>query len=80
MARMLADELRGIPGLELTRKVQTNMVYAAIPPQAVKRIREHYLFYVFDEKRWEARLVTNYDTTEEDVRGFAEAARQALAG
>jgi hypothetical protein len=25
------------------------------------------------------RLVTNYDTTDEDVRGFAEAARQALA-
>ena len=79
MARMLSDELRAIPGLELTREVQTNMVYAAIPPEAVKRIRERYLFYVFDEKRWEVRLVTNYDTTEEDVRGFAEAARQALA-
>ena len=24
------------------------------------------------------RLVTNYDTTDEDVRGFAEVARQAL--
>ena len=79
MARMLSDELRAIPGLELTREVQTNMVYAAIPPEAVKRIRERYLFYVFDEKRWEVRLVTNYDTTEEDVRGIAEAARQALA-
>lgn len=79
MARMLADELREIPGLELTREVQTNMVYAAIPPEAVKRIRQRYLFYVFDEKRWEVRLVTNYDTTEEDVRGFVEAAKEALA-
>ncbi len=78
MARMLADELRKIPGLELTREVQTNMVYATIPPEAVERIRQRYLFYVFDAARWEVRLVTNYDTTEEDVLGFAEAARQAL--
>jgi threonine aldolase len=67
------------PGLELTREVQANMVYAAIPPEAVKRIRQRYLFYVLDEKRWEVRLVTSYDTTEESVRGFAEAARQAVA-
>jgi threonine aldolase len=79
MARLLADELRQVPGLELTREVQTNMVYAAMPPQAVEQIRQRYLFYVFDAKRWEVRLVTNYDTTENDVRGFAEMAKQALA-
>jgi threonine aldolase len=79
MARILADQLREIPGLEITREVQTNMVYAVIPPEAVKRIRQRYLFYVVDDWRSEARLVTGYDTTEEDVLGFAEAARQAMA-
>ena len=78
MARLLADELREIPGLEPTREVQTNMVYAAIPPQAVEHIRQRYLFYVFDAKRWEVRLVTSHDTTEEDVRGFAEMARKTV--
>ncbi len=78
MARLLADELREVPGVELTREVQTNMVYAAIPLEAVQRIRQRYLFYVFDEKTSEVRLVASYDTTEEDVRGFIEAAREAV--
>ena len=72
--------LRASTGLELIREVQTNTVYAAILPEPVKQIRQYYHFHVFDEKRWEVRLVTNYDTTEEDVRGFAEEARQALTG
>jgi len=78
MARLLKDELGRIPGVDITREVQTNMVYCIIPPQAIERIREHYLFYVFDPKRSEVRLVTNYDTTEEDIQGFAEVVRQAL--
>jgi len=78
MARLLKDELGRIPGADITREVQTNMVYCIIPPQAIEKIREHYLFYVFDPKRSEVRLVTNYDTSEEDVLGFAEVVRQAL--
>ncbi len=78
MAWLLKDELGRIPRVIITREVQTNMVYCIIPPQAIERIREHYLFYVFDPKRSEVRLVTNYDTTEEDIQGFAEVVRQAL--
>jgi len=78
MAWLLKDELGRIPGVDITREVQTNMVYCIIPPQAIERIREHYLFYVFDPKRSEVRLVTNYDTTGEDIQGFAEVVRQAL--
>lgn len=80
MARLLKSELDGIPGLEVTRPVQTNMIYCIIPPRAVEVIRRSYLFYIFDENRSEARLVTNYDTTSEDIEGFAETARKAMAG
>jgi threonine aldolase len=78
MAGRLKEELGRIPGIDITRQVETNMVYCIIPPQAIDRIREHYLFYVFDPKRSEVRLVTSYDTTEEDVLGFAEVVREAL--
>ncbi len=80
MARLLKEELDGIPGLEVTRPVQTNMVYCIIPLKAVEEIRRRYLFYIFDENRSEARLVTNYDTAAEDVAGFAETARKAMTG
>ena len=79
MARMLSEGLSRIPGLRMTRDVQTNMVYCIIPARGIDLIRERYLFYVFDENRSEVRLVTNFDTTEADVGGFVELAEKALA-
>lgn len=78
MARLLREELARIPGLELTREVQTNMVYCTIPPDAIRKIWKDYLFYIFDQGKSEVRLVTNYDTTEEDVQGFAAVTREAM--
>lgn len=79
MAKLLADGLEEIPGVTLTREVQTNMVYCVIPPGSIRKIYEDYLFFVFDENRSEVRLVTNYDTTEDDVVGFIEAVKKAQA-
>jgi threonine aldolase len=78
MARRLADGLARVPGIRITREVQTNMVFCTIPRGAVDAIRKRYLFYVYDESRSEARLVANYDTTGADVDGFLEAARTAI--
>ncbi len=79
MAKTLAAELTRIPGIRITREVQTNMVYCILPRQNIDVIREAYLFYVFDETQSEVRLVTSYDTTEADVQGFVEVATAALA-
>lgn len=79
MASLLEQELRQIPDIEVTREVQTNMVYCTIPPQAIGKIRKHYLFYVFDPRKSEVRLVANYDTSEEDIYGFVEVSKKALA-
>ncbi len=79
MAKTLAGELAKIPGIQITREVETNMVYCTLPRQSIDAIRDEYLFFVFDETRSEVRLVTNYDTSEADVRGFVAAAKAALA-
>jgi len=79
MAEILAEGLRRIPDIILSREVQTNMVFCILPPQCISVIREKYLFYVFDEITSEVRLVTNYDTSENDVRGFLEVTKKALA-
>jgi len=78
MAARLAAGLARIPGIRITREVQTNMVYCTIPQKAVRAIWKKYFFYMFDETVSEARLVTNYDTTEADVKGFIAAARKAI--
>ena len=79
MAKTLAAELARIPGIQITREVETNMIYCTLPRQSIDAIRDEYLFFVFDEGRSEVRLVTNYDTTEADVQGFVDATKSALA-
>jgi threonine aldolase len=78
MARMLAEGLEKIPGVHISRQIQSNMVYCRLPAESIPRIQEDYLFYVFDPQASEVRLVTSYDSTEDDVRGFLTAAAQAI--
>jgi threonine aldolase len=80
MARRLAEELRAIPQVRLTQPVESNAVFAAMPPETIARVREHFYFYVWDERASEVRLMCSYDTTEEDVRDLAAAVRRALEG
>ncbi|HLM57164.1 MAG TPA: low specificity L-threonine aldolase [Pyrinomonadaceae bacterium] len=80
MARLLARELEGLPQLEITRPVESNAVFARLPPERVARVREQFFFHVWDEATSEVRLMSSFDTTEEDVRALARAVREALAG
>ena len=77
MAQTLASELRGIPQVRLTQPVESNAVFAVMPPHAVARVQERFFFYVWNEQTSEVRLMCSYDTTPEDVRGLAAAVRQA---
>jgi threonine aldolase len=80
MAARLADALRDMPGLEVTRPVQSNAVFAVLPPQATASLQRQYAFYVWDETAGEVRWMCSWDTTEEDVDAFAAAVRSELAG
>jgi threonine aldolase len=79
MAARLADAVRELPGLTITRPVQTNAVFATLPAVATAALQEHYAFYVWDEQRDEVRWMCSWDTTEEDVDAFAAAVGEALA-
>ena len=78
MARLLADEVSGIPGIEITQKVQINGVFAIVPPEIVPGLQKEFFFYVWDEETSEVRWMTSWDTTEEDVRGFVELLRNKM--
>jgi len=72
-AQILAKHVQVIPQVRVTRPVQSNVVFAEIPPSWVKPLREHYFFYVWDEKTFECRWMTSFDTAPEDIAGFAKA-------
>lgn len=79
MARLLSQAVDGIPGVTITRPVQTNAVFATIPPPAIEPLRERFSFYTWDERRGEVRWMCSWDTSDEDVEAFAAAVRDVVA-
>lgn len=78
MALLLESEVAKIPGVQLTQRTQANGVFAIIPAEIIARLQEQYFFYIWDESRSEVRWMTSFDTTEEDVYGFANALKALL--
>jgi threonine aldolase len=73
LARELYDGLKQRPYVTLTQNCEANGVFVKIPREWVGRLREKYFFYVWDEKTFECRLMTTFDTTKEAVSGFLKA-------
>ncbi len=69
-ARRLAAALACFPQLRITQPVETNQLFVAMPRPAIDRLAEHYFFYVWNEAADEIRLVTSWDTTDEDIDGL----------
>jgi len=70
MAQLLANELKSIPQIRVTQPVQSNGVFAVIPPKYIPVLQKKYFFYVWNEEISEVRLMTSFDTTEDDIRQF----------
>jgi threonine aldolase len=80
MAKLLETEIKTIPGLTITQKVQTNGVFVSMPASLIERIKSRYFFYTWNAQRSEVRWMCSFDTTEEDVRGFAAFIRDCARG
>lgn len=78
MAARLASAVEALDGLHITHPVQSNAVFVTLPSSAMARLQEQFTFYVWDERRSEARWMCSWDTTEEDVDTFAAAVAVAL--
>jgi threonine aldolase len=77
-ALMLAEELARIPRVTITQSVESNAVFACLPPASVERVQEHFFFYIWNEQTSEVRLMCSFDTTEEDVRELAGVISEAV--
>src|SRR3990170_1345538 len=78
MAKLLGEQLTGIPGVELTQPVEANAVFAILPPRIVPSMQERFYFHIWNEAASEARLITSFDTTEQDVMELAGFVRDAI--
>ena len=80
MAQRLADGVRGVPGVELWQKVESNAVFASLTPAHIERLQRDGDFYVWDEAAHVVRWMTAFDTTEGDVDEFVAAVRATADG
>lgn len=78
MARLLAARVRDVRGVTLTQPVETNGVFARVPPEHIAALQAQAYFYVWNAQTSEVRWMTAWDTTEEDVERFAAAIREIV--
>lgn len=70
MARRLYEALKDFPGVCFTQKMQSNQLFLTMPRSVIDRMLQSYFFYFWNEENNEIRLVTSFDTTEEDIDQF----------
>ena len=78
MASLLAARLQQIAEVRITQKVESNGIFLIIPVEIAKRLQQHYFFYSWNEKISEYRLMTSWDTQEEDIEGFIALLKKEL--
>ncbi len=72
MAKLLEEQVKQIPAIQLTQEVDANGIFAIVPGEIIPRLQEKYFFYIWDEHCSEVRWMTSFDTQEEDIINFAE--------
>jgi threonine aldolase len=82
MAKRLEDGLRAAQ-VRIAYPVESNGVFAYLRADAIEELQRQAYFYVWDETETLepdgtllTRLMTSFDTTEEDVGAFVEAVRR----
>jgi threonine aldolase len=70
MAGILADKLKQFREIKITQSVQSNGVFVIMPHEVAEAMRNHYFFYPWNEETSEYRLMTSWDTQEEDIEDF----------
>lgn len=66
-ALRLANVLKKFSAIHFTQKVESNQLFFTIPTEPLRKLQEKYFFYMWNEDRNEARFVTSWDTSEEDI-------------
>ena len=78
MAQRLYNEIRGIEGVTVTQKVESNGVFVIIPSTVAEELGKHFFFYPWNEEISEYRWMTSWDTTEEDISEFVSLLKRLM--
>jgi len=78
MAQLLRSKIEENGNFEFTQPTEANIILVRFSPTLITEMLKYHFFYVWNEKTHDVRLVTSWDTTEEDVEGFVEDLRSKI--
>lgn len=79
LAMRLAEILKKYPQIEFTQKIESNQLFFRIPTEQLKKLQEKFFFYLWNEEANEVRLVTSWDTTEQDIYDLEQSLQEIFA-
>lgn len=79
MARVLFDAVEAIPGVGLAGPPSVNSLYPVLPVGRIEALRQWSYFYDWSVHDHQVRWMTSWDTTEADVRAFADGVAHFLS-
>ena len=77
MAKLLYKNVRVIPDVKVTQKVDANAIFAIIPKKFIPVLQKKYYFI---NHKSEVRWMCSFNTEEEDVLCFANMIKKTLSG
>ena len=72
MAKYLEQRLKEIPTITVSKKVESNAVFAILPKWLTEKLQEKYYFYTWNEHTGEVRWMCSFNTRKEDIDEFIE--------
>lgn len=78
-AAKVAEILRKYPQIRFTQPVESNQIFFTLPAEALRKLQENYFFYMWNEETNEARFVTSWDTSGEDIARLEETLKEIFA-
>lgn len=72
MTAIISDCMAGLTKVNLVAEPHANMIFAEIPKSWNEILIEKYPYYVLEPEKNLIRLVTSFDTSEDDVDGFID--------
>ena len=64
--------MKQLPDVHFTQKMESNQLFLTMPREKEDALLKKYFFYFWNESTNEIRLVTSWDTTEQDIDEFMD--------
>ncbi len=79
MAKYMESRLQEIPQVKISKKVESNALFAILPKWLTEELQKRYYFYTWNEATGEVRWMCSFNTRREDIDEFVEYTKELVA-